>query len=152
MMNIFVFFIVVMTAPTSLFAAASVFHSSSYEETVHLEKRIVGVDSDIKREIYEILDGKLSINPDGRYLERLEEIGGNIGCETLALFCKTLGDFYSEKGVYDKAGKSYFKALSLQVYDEELRYFISNVLGIRPTSSAEKITKALAELHASKRS
>jgi len=118
---------------------------SPHHDVGHGGWKMVDSDKDYEDKVFSILDGKSYFDEADDYLGKLskENMVRSIGTGFLAEFYRLLGDFYSSKHLFDKAGESYHRALHLlEEPDQNLRKFLSTI-GVTRESTAGDIKGAL---------
>jgi hypothetical protein len=126
-------------------SAATEFLPSPHHTTGQVGSRMTGSDKEYEDKVFSIIGGEFYFNESDDYLNHLnkETLVKSIGAGFLAEFYRLLGDFYSSKHVFDKAGESYYRALHmLDKPDQNLRKFLS-VIGVTQHSTANDIKTAL---------
>jgi len=110
-----------------------------------LGSRMTESDKEYENKVLSIIGGESYFNESDDYLDHLNKdtLVKSIGAGFLAEFYRLLGDFYSSKHIFDKAGESYYRALHMfDEPDQNLRKFLS-VIGITQHSTADDIKIAL---------
>jgi hypothetical protein len=133
-----------------LFFTASQDVSGSEDSSLSTTPKPVGstlteVEKNYEEKVFSILDGNAYFDKSDDYLgvlkspKMIESIGKNF----LAEFYTSLGTFYFLENVFDKAGKSYHRALHMfETPDQHLSSFLAED-GVTQSSSAEDISKVL---------